>query len=788
MSHACRLRLPDGSKAVFFLGAAVTDNLVGRVCVAEIDRIKNQNLHTVVMGKGLQIRVRGRVQGVGFRPFIWREASTLGLVGDVRNDGEGVLIRVSGEAGSLLVDAIRESAPPLSEIHAIEVTEINPAPTDKFEILVSEDRGAETSCPPDAAICADCIDEINQSGRRSGYAFTNCTNCGPRFTIVERIPYDRERTTMQHFQMCGNCRAEFEDHVDRRFHAQPIACPQCGPSLTIKPEDPHPLDAAAARIRKGEIVAIKGLGGFHLACDATNATAVMSLRQRKRRPSKPFALMGELKTIRQFAQVSESETTLLTGSDAPIVLLEPTAKPLPEAVAPGMSRHGWMLPYTPLHWLLAKKVERPLIMTSGNASDEPQIVDNDEALAGLAHIADSFLIHDRPIARRVDDSVVQATTLAPMVLRRARGQTPGTLALPACLPDLQVAAYGAELKSAICLTKNARAMLSHHIGDLDTVLAYQDFLTVDRDLAALMAHEPSLIAVDSHPGYLSSRYGRELAELTRLPCLEIQHHHAHMAAALGAKGWDGDTAVSIVLDGLGFGDDGAIWGGEVLVGNYQSFRRAGHLTYAPLVGGDRAQREPWRNALVRLDAAGLSSTADRLFQEYPVSQIRAAAGLTSHAPLTSSVGRLFDAISACLGIVVGEQSHEGEAAMRLEALASRSDDRGFYELSCIKGVIDPAQMFEGLVADLAKGESEAVIARRCHGTIAKAFSDLARRVAAEAGAETIALSGGCFQNSLLLTMVAEHLHNFELCGPGQVPVNDGGIAFGQSLVALAQTA
>ena len=740
------------------------------------------------MGKGLQIRVRGRVQGVGFRPFIWREASTLGLVGDVRNDGEGVLIRVSGEAESLLVDAIRESAPPLSEIHAIEVTEINSAPTDKFEILVSEDCGAETSCPPDAAICADCIDEINQSGRRSGYAFTNCTNCGPRFTIVERIPYDRERTTMQHFQMCGNCRAEFEDHVDRRFHAQPIACPQCGPSLTIKPEDSHPLDAAAARIRKGEIVAIKGLGGFHLACDATNARAVTSLRQRKRRPAKPFALMGELETIRQFAQVSESETTLLTGPDAPIVLLEPTAKPLPEAVAPGMSRHGWMLPYTPLHWLLAKKVERPLIMTSGNASDEPQIVDNDEALAGLAHIADSFLIHDRPIARRVDDSVVQATTLAPMVLRRARGQTPGTLALPACLPDLQVAAYGAELKSAICLTKNARAMLSHHIGDLDTVLAYQDFLTVDRDLAALMAHEPSLIAVDSHPGYLSSRYGRELAELTRLPCLEIQHHHAHMAAALGAKGWDGDSAVSIVLDGLGFGDDGAIWGGEVLVGNYQSFRRAGHLTYAPLVGGDRAQREPWRNALVRLDAAGLSSTSDRLFQEYPVSQIRAAAGLTSHAPLTSSVGRLFDAISACLGIVVGEQSHEGEAAMRLEALASRSDDPGFYELSCIKGVIDPAQMFEGLVADLAKGESEAVIARRCHGTIAKAFSDLARRVAAEAGAETIALSGGCFQNSLLLTMVAEHLHNFELCGPGQVPVNDGGIAFGQSLVALAQTA
>ena len=754
----------------------------------EIDRIKHQNLHTVVMGKGLQIRVRGRVQGVGFRPFIWREASALGLLGDVRNDGEGVLIRVSGEAVDLLVDAIRDAAPPLSEIHAIEVVEINPAPADKFEILVSEDRRAETSCPPDAAICADCIDEISQSGRRSNYAFTNCTNCGPRFTIIERIPYDRERTTMKHFQMCGYCRAEYEDHVDRRFHAQPIACPQCGPKLTSIPEDPHPLDAAAARIRKGEIVAIKGLGGFHLACDATNTKAVTSLRQRKKRPAKPFALMGALETIRQFALVSESETTLLAGPDAPIVLLEPTGKSLPEAVAPGMSRHGWMLPYTPLHWLLAKKVERPLIMTSGNVSDEPQIVDNDEALAGLAHIADSFLSHNRPISRRVDDSVVQDTPLAPMVLRRARGQTPGTLALPACIPDLQVAAYGAELKSAICLTKNSRAMLSHHIGDLDTVLAYQEFLTVDRDLAALMAHEPSLIAVDSHPGYLSSRYGRELAQRTRLPCLEIQHHHAHMAAALGAKGWDGDTAVGIVLDGLGFGDDGAIWGGEVLVGNYHSFRRAGHLTYARLVGGDRAQREPWRNALVRLDAAGLSSTADRLFQDYPVSQIRAAAGLASHAPLTSSVGRLFDAISACLGIVVGEQSYEGEAAMRLEALASRSDDRGFYELSCVNGTIDPAQMFEGLFADLAKGETEAVVSRRCHSTIAKAFSDLARRVASETGAETIALSGGCFQNRLLLTMVAKHLHDFELCGPGQVPVNDGGIAFGQSLVALAQTA
>lgn len=762
------------------------DTLAWSGLADEIGGITNQNLRALAMAKGLQIRVRGRVQGVGFRPFIWREASALSLAGDVRNDGEGVLIRVSGAAGESLVEAIRNAPPPLSEIHAIEVTEIDPAPTAPFTILASKDQQVETSCPPDAAICAECVDEINQSGRRYHYPFTNCTNCGPRFTIIERFPYDRERTTMSHFRMCEDCEAEYRNPHDRRFHAQPIACPRCGPALEIRPYAPNPLEAAASRLRQGEIVAIKGLGGFHLACDAMNAASVATLRRRKRRPGKPFALMADFDTIKQFAHVTESEADLLAGADAPIVLLAPTAKRLPDEVAPGISRKGWMLPYTPLHCVLVNLFGGPLVMTSGNVSDEPQIVDNEEALAALDGIADSFLLHDRDIARRIDDGVVQTTPLAPMIIRRARGQTPGTFAIPENLPDLEVAAYGAELKSSLCLTKNRRAMLSHHIGDLDGAAAYRDFVAADRDLAALLDHEPSLVAVDSHPSYLSSRYGRDLADRKGLPCVEIQHHHAHMAAALGANAWDGKTAIGIVLDGLGFGDDGAIWGGEVLVGNYRSVRRAGHLAYAPLIGGDRAQREPWRNALARLDAAGLSATSDRLFGEFPVSRLRAAARSVTHAPPSSSVGRLFDAVSACLGIVVGSQSYEGEAAMRLEALASLSDDHGVYDLACVNGVIDPGLMFDGIFADLANGIAEADVARRCHRTIANSFADVGRRAAEQAGADTIALSGGCFQNGLLLTMMAEQLRDFDLCGPGPVPVNDGGIAFGQAMVALAQ--
>lgn len=588
--------------------------------------------------------------------------------------------------------------------------------------------------------------------------------------------------------MCDACRAEYRDPADRRFHAQPIACPACGPEVWSEPPGTDPIAACANGLLAGEILAIKGLGGFHLACDATNAKAVQTLRNRKRRPSKPLALMATLETIGDHASPSAADVALLEGPDAPIVLLETAGRRLPEQIAPGMDRLGWMLPYTPLHHLLIRQVGRPLVMTSGNVSDEPQVIGNEEARQKLAHIADRFLMHNREIARRLDDSVVLPVHPAPMVIRRARGQTPGTFPLPEAVPNHEVLACGGELKSALCVTKNGQAMLSHHMGDLDTALAYTEFLKANADLAELMDHRPEVIAVDLHPGYRASEFGRNLASAQGLQLVEVQHHHAHMAAALGSVGWNGAVAVGLVLDGLGLGTDGTIWGGEVLVGDYAASARVAHLSNAPLAGGDRAQKEPWRNALVRLDAAGLSAEADRIFEALPRDRVRSVAASGVNSPDSSSAGRLFDAVAACLGISPEAQSFEGEAAMRLEVLArSAPKNVGAYELDTRDGILDPIPLFRALIEDRDAGRNVATIARRAHGAIARAFSHAARDAAISAGAETIALSGGCFQNALLLEMVTAELHEFALCGPGPVPVNDGGLAFGQALVALAQS-
>ncbi|WP_082176447.1 carbamoyltransferase HypF [Pseudaestuariivita atlantica] len=740
------------------------------------------------MESQIQIRVRGRVQGVGFRPFVWREAVKLGLVGEVRNDREGVLILAAGKRAAALAGKISESPPPLSEVHAIEVSTADFQPTKEFRIVESGVHGADTACAPDAASCAECLLEVAGDGRRAGYEFTNCTNCGPRFTILKALPYDRATTTMADFAMCSACRAEYDDPTDRRFHAQPLACPECGPSLRIEPASPEPLTGAVNRLLCGQIVALQGLGGFHLACDATNAAAVQTLRDRKRRPAKPFALMATLPIIRQHAILSEDEAALLEGTDAPIVLLDAAVGTLPEAIAPGLDRLGWMLPYTPLHYLIVKGVGRPLVMTSGNLSDEPQVISVSEAKEKLGPIADSILWHDRGIARRLDDSVVLPTLKSSMVVRRARGLTPGTIDMPETLPDRQVVAYGGELKAAICLTKNRQAMLSHHLGDLDSALSFEEFQRTDRDLADLMEQVPELIAVDMHPDYRASQYGRDRARAEGLPCCEVQHHHAHMAAALGSVGWTDGTAVGVILDGLGYGSDGSIWGGEILVGNYASFERLVNLALAPLPGGDAANREPWRNALMRLDAAGVPDIADRLFSDAPRDALRAAVNAGINAPGSSSAGRLFDAIAACLRIVPDRQTYEGEAAMRLEALANRAaKSAGSYEMPCHSGVLDPTPMMCALVSDLERGVSKSTIARRCHNAIADSFADSARKVASEHGATTIALSGGCLQNRLLLKRLMERLSDFEICGPGPVPVNDGGLAFGQALVALAQS-
>ena len=738
------------------------------------------------------IRVRGQVQGVGFRPFIWRLARERDLDGEVMNDAEGVLIRARGADLDGFEAAIREEAPPLARIDAIESTidkgEIHPG----FHIVASGKTGAETRVTFDAATCDACLAEIvDPAERRYGYAFANCTHCGPRFTILREVPYDRAKTTMAPFKLCKDCEAEYEDPEDRRFHAQPIACPVCGPRLWF--EDAQgvemsgdPIALAVEHLREGQILAIKGLGGFHLACDARNAAAVEELRHRKRRPSKPFALMAPLEDMPSLVDADEDAMKLLRDPAAPIVLAPWRDRSLPGGIAPGMTQLGVMAPYTPLHHLLFDALGRncPLVMTSGNLSGEPQAIDNAEAREKLAPFVDGFLIHNRDIARRLDDGVETNGPLGPMTLRRARGRVPGVLPLPEGLPDRQVVAYGGQLKSAICLTKNGQAMLSHHLGDLDDMLTVEEFLKADADLAELFDHRPEAIAVDLHPDFRSSRHGAARAEALRAPLLQVQHHHAHMAAQLGEARWSGASAVGVVLDGLGLGPDGKVWGGEVLVGDYATATRAAWLETAPLVGGDLAQAEPWRNAVVRLDQAGLGAVAERLFPDQPLDILRRAADAGVNAPHSSSVGRLFDAVAACLHLTPARQSYEGEAAMRLQAIAASPD--GAYPFGEEGGVISPKPMFTALAEDLECGVEATVIAGRFHLGLAQAFAAAARCAAEAANADTIALSGGCFQNVLLLSQVAEALSDFRICAPGHAPANDGGLAYGQALVALAR--
>ncbi|MFD1343850.1 carbamoyltransferase HypF [Litorisediminicola beolgyonensis] len=738
------------------------------------------------MTDGVRIRVRGQVQGVGFRPFIWQLAQRFGLGGSVLNDREGVLIFATGTDLDGFLAAIRSEAPPLSRIDAIETAahrfEVAPV---GFGIAESQGSGAETRVTPDAATCAECLADIRGSDpRRAGYAFTNCTHCGPRFTILRSLPYDRSRTTMAEFAMCAECAAEYADPADRRFHAQPVACAACGPQLRFDtPGDP--VAAAAAALLAGAVLAVKGLGGFHLCCDATNAEAISTLRTRKRRPTKPLALMGRWEDIRTYADPSDEEEAALASSAAPIVLLL-RAAPLPETLAPGQARLGWMLPYTPLHHLLLDRVQRPLVMTSGNLSGEPQVIGNDEAREVLGALVDGILDHDREIARRLDDSVMRMAPSGPMILRRARGMAPDTLPLPDGFDDApQVAAFGAHLKSAICLVKNGQALLSHHLGDLDNALTWDEFVKADWDYAALFDHRPEVFACDLHPDYLSSRHAWERAGGAPV---EVQHHHAHLAACLAENGWplDGGAVAGIVLDGLGLGADGSVWGGELLLGDYRGYERRAHLRPAPLMGGDAASREPWRNALARLDQAGLPGVADRLFPEAPRDILRQAAERGVNAPLSSSAGRHFDAVAAILGLSPARQSFEGEAAMALEAVADGVVGPD-YAFGTDARIIEPSEALTAMVADLEAGMSVPEIAAGVHAGLAQAFATRARALVRSGEAKAVALSGGCFQNARLLSETLRSLAGVPVLIHARVPANDGGLALGQAVIAAAQS-
>ena len=738
----------------------------------------------------VRIRVRGQVQGVGFRPFVWQIAREAGGKGEVLNDPEGVLIHIRLADPATFVAALRDRAPPLARIDAIEVGDhlFAVAPQD-FIIAASRGRGAETRVTPDAATCPACAAEIRDPDqRRFGYAFTNCTHCGPRFTILTGLPYDRAQTTMARFPLCPDCRAEYENPADRRFHAQPVACPACGPRLWLEEAGAEiPGDAiglAVERLKAGAIQAIKGLGGFHLACDARSATAIAELRRRKRRPAKPLALMATPQMIARHARLSAPEGELLADPAAPIVLLPKDGEPLPDDLAPGLDVIGWMLPYTPLHHLLLDAFGGPLVMTSGNLSGEPQAIGNAEARQKLSDFADAFLMHDRDIARRLDDSVERITPAGPMVLRRGRGRVPGTLPLPPGFEGArQVLAFGGQMKSAICLIKNGQAMLSQHLGDLDDALTREEYGKALADCAALFDHRAEFGACDLHPGYASTR----VAEGAGLPLVRVQHHHAHLASCLGDAMWplEGGPIAGIILDGTGYGSDGTVWGGELLLGDYRGFERIAHLRPAPLPGGDAANVEPWRNAIMGREQVGLAEVATGVFARMPLATIRAAAAAGVNAPLSSSAGRLFDAVAALLGICPDRQSYEGEAAMRLEALADVAAPPLPFAVG--SGLIDPSPMIAAVVDGLREGVRPGLLAGGFQRGLARAFALPAREAVRSGRARAVALSGGCFQNPALLEAVLAELQGVPVLVHARVPANDGGLALGQALIAAAES-
>ena len=714
-----------------------------------------------------RIRVRGIVQGVGFRPFVYGLAQRQKLGGFVRNDGEGVLIEVEGETAALdgLLAALATQAPPLARVESVEVTAVTLRGEADFSILASEAGGRSALIPPDVATCDDCLRELFDAGdRRYRYPFVNCTQCGPRFTIVVRVPYDRPNTTMAGFPLCDDCRREYEDPADRRFHAEPIACPVCGPRLSL------PLEEAAALLRDGAILAVKGLGGYHLACDAANEEAVARLRSRKHREDKPFALMTA--TPAELVELQPAAAELLRSRERPIVVLSrrPDA-PVAESVAPGVAELGVMLPYTPLHHLLIADLGRALVMTSGNRSDEPIAIADDEARERLGTLADAFLGHDRPIHRRCEDSVVSVA----FPIRRSRGFAPRAVPLPLPAPRPLIAA-GAELKSTFCVARGTEAFLSPHLGDLDTEIAYNAF-QADLDLyLAMLDVTPEVIAHDLHPEYLATKWAVAQEENRDVELVGVQHHHAHAAACLAEHG-RADTVLALVFDGTGYGPDGTLWGGELLRCDLRSFERVTHLAPVPLPGGQAAIREPWRVAAAYLELAGRPVP----FEDWEI--VRKTLGL--NAPLSSGMGRLFDAVAALLGLRL-RVSYEGQAAIELEQLAAGAVSAP-YLCRSEQGIIYGADLVAAAFDDLGDGRPRPEIAAAFHAGVALVAATACEEAA---GPRTVVLSGGTFQNRRLLGSTTSRLEElgFEVLSHRLVPPNDGGISYGQAASAASRIA
>jgi hydrogenase maturation protein HypF len=774
------------------------------------------------MRSGEAIRVRGLVQGVGFRPTVWRLASELGLDGDVRNDAEGVLIRVWGEQGrrDALCRRLLAECPPLARIAELSRSGLDAeAVAAGFRIIASAGGEVRTGIVPDAATCEACRRELfDPSDRRYRYPFINCTHCGPRLSIVRAIPYDRPNTSMAAFRMCPDCAREYADPADRRFHAQPDACAACGPRVWLEDGDGRVLDPAAAgardaidlasrRLRQGLVIALKGIGGFHLACDATDAVAVARLRERKRRFGKPFALMARsLEVIRRYCRVEHDEIAALQDSAAPIVLLEATGPTrLPEGVAPAQRTLGFMLPYSPLHHLLLEGWDSPLVMTSGNLSEEPQCTANADAGQRLRGLADLFLLHDREIVNRVDDSVVRRMDGRVVPLRRARGYAPVPMALP---PGLEAAspllALGGELKSTACLVAGGEAVLTQHLGDLEDARTFAEYERTVRLYGELYGHRPQCLVGDLHPDYRSTRLARQWARREAIPLDLVQHHHAHVAAVMADNAWplDGGTVLGVALDGLGYGDDGTLWGGELLLADYRGYRRLARLAPVAMPGGMKAILEPWRSTVAQIAAhvgweAFRREWAElalaRRLEEKPTVALLAMIARGINSPSTSSCGRLFDAVAAAVGICPDRVGYEGQAAIELEAAiepaAGTADGYPFGVRPAGSLLeLDPGPMWRQLLADLSAGETPGRVAARFHVGLTNAVADLAVDLAGSAGVAAVALSGGVFQNRTLLEGTAKRLRDagLRVLTHRQVPANDGGLSLGQAVVAAAR--
>ena len=770
--------------------------------MVEMDRKSN---YMNKKNNGARIHIGGIVQGVGFRPHVYNLATSLNLKGWVRNSSSGVDIQVTGKPITLenFISRLKDQPPPLAKIDQFQVDWGNSQYYDTFEIIPSLEQSEEfIPISPDVCICNDCLSELfDPQDHRYRYPFINCTNCGPRFTIIQDIPYDRANTTMSSFTMCEYCENEYRDPSNRRFHAQPVACPDCGPHIWLEKNKEviargdDSLAAARQMLKNGKILAVKGLGGFHLACDAKNQQAVSTLRSRKQRIDKPFALMAaDLDVVKKYCQLSSQEQELLTHRERAIVILDKLLNSqIAEDVAPGQSTLGVMLPYTPLHYLLLEPepgYQDIFVMTSGNYCEEPLSIDNEEAREKLDKLADAFLFNNRDIHIRCDDSVIRSTVRtgrsATYPLRRSRGYAPNPILLPWEMP--QILATGGELKNTFCLTKDHYAFISHHIGDLEnfeTLSAYEEGIS---HYKGLFRCQPQVIAYDMHPNYMSTRYALERDEKDNLVTFPIQHHHAHIAACMADNNHPSDSPViGVSFDGTGYGTDGTIWGGEILIADYKDFQRVSYLSPFPLPGGDTAIKQPWRIALALLWTAGLEWDAwlpcvkdldpesMKTMQNQLIKKI--------YSPLTSSMGRLFDGVAAITG-VRQEVNYEAQAAIEFEALADQ-DEQDHYEFDYQSPMIGFNQLIEAVVADMRSSIPISKISARFHRGIAEMINIVCVQQKKETGINDVALSGGVWQNMYLLELTLNKLERsgFNVIIHQSVPTNDGGLSLGQAVIA-----